>query len=75
MSTSPNTGMREPFIYGEVTSTDYVLLSPDGKVLKVDGAVFEALEMFVGPGKSAGQIQIDCNRGAIAGVKVISKLK
>jgi len=75
MSTSSSLPSSEPRVYGEVTSTDYVLLSPCGDIVKLDKETFDALAMFVGKGKPAGQIQIDCNRGAIAGVKVTSKLK
>ena len=73
--------MSLPYIYpattanAEVLATDFVLHSPDGKILKITREAFEALAMFVGPGLPAGQITIDCNRGAIAGVSVRLKLK
>ena len=61
----------------EILATDYVLLSPDGKVLKVTAQVFEALSMFLGAERKheCGSLEIQCRNGGVAGVEVNVKLK
>ena len=60
-----------------IEATDYVMLSPDGSVLKVTAQVFEALAMFLGVNRKheAGNLQISCRNGGVAGVEVNVKLK
>ena len=54
-----------------------MLLSPDGKVLKVTAQVFEALSMFLGAERKheCGSLEIQCRNGGVAGVEVNVKLK
>lgn len=60
-----------------ITAEDYVMLSPDGRVLKVTAAVYDALAMFMGMNRKhdAGAIEMQFRNGGVAGVEAKVKLK
>lgn len=78
MSTYPLELQRRRCPIPAVSADDYIMLAPDGALLKVPKELYDALLMLVGEQSrvhKGGQVIVNCNRGNVAGVEVTFKLK